>query len=1220
MKKNHTISHINPLRPTLTAQSNQHWGNLYGSSPGLVISRAARKAPLIVITPDSISAQRLAEDIQFYAGADLPLLHFPDWETLPYDVFSPHQDIISNRLTTLYHLPNMEYGVLVLPVSVLMHRLAPTDYVRSESLLITTGQDSENLHDKLKRSGYRRVEQVVEHGEFSARGQILDVFPMGSDLPYRINLLDEKVNNICHFDQETQRSQKTVFEDKDFLQQTLASIRLLPAREFPLNEESIQLFRNQWRTEFGGNPIQCSTYQDICSALAPAGVEYYLPLFFKETQTLFDYLPTKSVIITLEGVLGQAEQFWREVGERYERLCHNIMRPILPPDKLFLQANQVFASFKPFPHINLNQDETDKSGSVNFSTSPPPSLLVDARASQPLSAFKDFLGAFQGRILIAAETMGRRESVLELFKKYELKPTVVENWQAFLQSDAPLCLTVAPLEQGLLLEKIPLKSPLKKEEKKGGKENSQISLFQKEAISQFEAEAEHGREKGGIEKGGIEKGRENEWGISSLAVISETQLFGERVAQRRLRKKTLQDAIVRDLTELNIGAPVVHEDHGVGRYQGLISLEIGGIEAEFLQLEYAKQDKLYVPVSSLHLINRFTGMNPEKAPLHRLGTGQWEKAKRKANQKATDVAVELLDIYAKRAAQEGHIFKIDQNDYQRFAQAFPFEETPDQQEAIKAVFEDMVSNSPMDRLICGDVGFGKTEVAMRAAFIAAFDGKQVAMLVPTTLLAQQHYQTFQDRFADDPIRVEQLSRFISPKQQKEISKAVADGKVDIIIGTHTLLNKTFKFNNLGLVIIDEEHRFGVKQKDKFKSLRSEVDILTLTATPIPRSLNMALSDLRDLSIIATPPLGRLAVKTFIKEWQDVIIIEAILRELKRGGQVYFIHNEIDSINRMAQKVENLVPEARVQVAYGKMRESQLEHIMQDFYHRRFNVLVSTTIIETGIDIPTANTIIINRADKLGLAQLYQLRGRVGRSHHLAYAYLIIPPRKTMNEEAQKRINAIESLEELGMGFTLATHDLEIRGGGELLGSEQSGHIQEIGYNLYTELLERAVNALKSGQQLDHPLSLNTEINLHAPALLPSSYLPDVHTRLIMYKRIANAPELQTLNEIQVEIIDRFGVMPNSAKALISITELKIMAAKLGIRKIDFGEQGGTILFDENTAIDPQQIITLIQSNPARYQLEGEKKLHLSLELPEFSARCEFLETVLNQLTAVREKG
>jgi transcription-repair coupling factor (superfamily II helicase) len=1151
---NTTIYH-SPLQLTLTTHPTQRhdWGNLFGSSAGLVLSQAAQQAPLIVITPDTRSAQRLVEEIQFYADPSLRLLSFPDWETLPYDLFSPHQDIISDRLTTLYQLPALEQGVLILPVTTLMYRLAPINYVQANSLLITCGQhlNTDKFRQQLETSSYRCVSQVVEHGEFAVRGSLLDLFPMGSDTPYRIDLFDDKIDSIRCFDLENQRSQ-----------QTLSSIHLLPAREFPFTKEAITHFRSQWRTEFGKDPTRCPMYQDVTKGLAPAGIEYYLPLFFEQTQTLFDYLPPQSVIVTLPTVLDTAEQFWQEVTTRYELLRHDVERPILPPTKLFLQANEVFAAFRNYPQIHLQQEPTDKTGGLDFATSPPPNLPVEARAAQPLAAFQKFLQDFTGRILITAETTGRRESILELLRHHQITSQVITGWQEFLHHDAPLCLTVATLAQGLVLDQPP------------------------------------------------------------LAIITETQFFGERVAQRRLRKKTTQrdaEAIVRDLTELTIGAPVVHEDHGVGRYHGLVKRDVGGITAEFLQLEYANQDKLYVPVTLLHLISRFTGMDPERAPLHRLGTGQWEKAKRKAAQKVTDVAAELLDIYARRAARPGHVFKPDHDAYRTFANAFPFEETPDQQTVIETVLADMYSPRSMDRLVCGDVGFGKTEVAMRAAFIAVLDGTQVAVLVPTTLLAQQHHQNFQDRFADWPVKIEQLSRFSSAKKQKETLKAVEEGQVDIVIGTHKLLQDNIKFKQLGLVIIDEEHRFGVKQKERFKALRAEVDILTLTATPIPRSLNQALSDLRDLSVIATPPTGRLAVKTFVQEWYGPTIIEAITRELKRGGQVYFLHNDIDTIEQMAQDVTNLVPVAQVRVAHGQMRERELEQVMRDFYHRRFNVLVCTTIIETGIDVPTANTIIINRADKLGLAQLYQLRGRVGRSHHRAYAYLIVPHRNLMTKDAVKRIEAISALEELGMGFTLATHDLEIRGAGELLGSEQSGHLQEIGFSLYTQLIERAVAALKSGQQpeLDRPLSQGTDLNLYVPALLPSNYLPDVHTRLILYKRIANAPDIQTLEDLQVEMIDRFGLLPDPAKALLKIAELKLQATPLGIRKIDFGAKGGYLLFEENTTVTPQRIVQLVQSQPRWYKFDGEKKLHLQLELPEFAARCQALEKVLAELKEVQ---
>lgn len=1145
-------NYVNPLFPPLTCLSerHQHWGRLYGSSVGLVLSQAAQSVPLVVITPDPLSAQHLIDDIQFYAGEGLSSLSFPDWETLPYDVFSPHQDIISERLTTLYQLPNLKRGVLVLPVTTIMHRLPPANYVQAYSLLIIQGQhlNAKKLREQLELSGYRCVSQVIEHGEFAVRGSLLDLFPMGSNVPYRIDLFDEEVESIRSFDPDTQRSQETVHE-----------IRFLPAREFPLTKESIALFRSQWRIEFGRDPTRCPVYQEVSTGWAPAGVEYYLPLFFEQTHSLFNYLPPQSILVTLPGVVQAAEQFWKEVSERYELLRHDIERPLLPPVKLFLQVNQVFAEFHHYPHILLHEEETVHPEAINFSTCPPPSLPVEARATHPLGTFQKFMDEFKGRFLIAAETLGRREILLELFKKYDFHPIVVENWQTFLHHEASLCLTVAPLEQGLILE-----------------------------------------------------------GEHPVAVISETQFFGERVVQRRLRKKIAQrdtEAIVRDLTELTIGLPVVHLDHGVGRYQGLVKMDMGGIAAEFLQLEYAQRDKLYVPVTSLHLISRFTGVDPEHAPLHRLGSGQWEKAKRKATQKAYDVAVELLDIYARRTARQGHLFKKDDEAYRAFVEGFPFEETPDQEDAIEAVLHDMYSAQPMDRLICGDVGFGKTEVAMRATFIAVLDSQQVAVLVPTTLLTQQHYQNFLDRFADWPIRIEQLSRFSSAKQQKETLKAIEEGKVDIIIGTHKLLQENVKFKKLGLVIIDEEHRFGVKQKERFKALRAEVDVLTLTATPIPRSLNMALSNLRDLSVIATPPAGRLAVKTFVKEWHVPTIVEAITRELKRGGQVYFLHNDIDSIERMAQEVQKFVPDARVHIAHGKMRERELERVMQDFYHRRFNVLVCTTIIETGIDVPSANTIIINRADKLGLAQLYQLRGRVGRSHHRAYAYLIVPPRSEMTKDAIKRLDAISAIEELGMGFTLATHDLEIRGAGELLGDEQSGHMQEIGFTLYTELLERAVEAIKSGRQpeLERPIPHGTEINLYTPVLLPNTYLPDVHTRLIMYKRIAHAPHMEALSDIQIEMIDRFGLLPEPTKALIKIAELRLRATPLGIRKIEFSAEGGYLLFDETTSVSPECIIRLIQAHPQQYKLE-KQKFRLLFQLPEFSDRCQVLESIFNSLS------
>jgi len=1149
-----TLSVLSPTFNCLTGHR-QAWGNLHGSSMGLVISQIAQQhaLPLIIITDTMLAAQRLTDDIRFYAGESLPLLNFPDWETLPYDLFSPHQDITSERLTTLYHLPAIKQGVLVLPINTLMHRLPPTDYVRANSLLVKQGQtlDLEQFRLDLEKNGYRYVSEVREHGEFSVRGGLFDLFPMGSDEPYRLELFDDEIDTIRSFDPETQRSREK-FE----------SIHLLPAREFPFNETAIDRFRRQWAEHFSGTPSRCPIYQDVTARLAPAGIEYYLPLFFEQTHTLFEYLPANSLLFTTADIAATADQFWQEVNERHGQLCHDLERPILPPTQLFLQTNEIFAALKHYPHILLHTDTTDKAGGINFDCAPPPQLQVEGQAAQPLAAFEAFFGDLQGRLLLVAETTGRRESLLELFQKYDWTPILINSWTDFLDSDEPLCITVAPLEQGLQLN--------------------------------------HTRSDGTTE---------------SLVIISETQLFGERVVQSRRRKRTNRDTenIVRDLAELTIGAPVVHEQYGVGRYQGLMKLD--GVDNEFLQLEYANQEKLYVPVASLHLISRFMGADPDHAPLHRLGSGQWERAKRKAAKQVSDVAVELLDIYAKRAARQGYAFTRDERAYLAFAQAFPFEETPDQQEAIDAVLSDMHAAQPMDRLVCGDVGFGKTEVAMRAAFTAINDNRQVAVLVPTTLLAQQHYQNFLDRFADWPIKVEQLSRFRSKKQQDAALAQLEEGEIDLVIGTHKLLQKSIKFKNLGLVIIDEEHRFGVKQKERFKELRAEVDILTLTATPIPRSLNMALSNIRDLSIIATPPSRRLAIKTFVKQWQAAVIKEAIQRELKRGGQVYLVHNNIETIEKQAEEVRQLVPEARVNIAHGQMRERELEQVMQDFYHRRFNVLVCTTIIETGIDVPSANTIIINRADRMGLAQLYQLRGRVGRSHHRAYAYLITPPRKAMTKDAQKRLDAIEALEDLGVGFTLATHDLEIRGAGEFLGDEQSGHMQEIGYSLYTELLERAVLALQEGREpeLEQPLAQGTEIDLHEPALLPNDYLPDVHMRLILYKRIANAENLAALQDLQVEMIDRFGLLPEAAKRLLGITELKLLATPLGVRKIDLGSEGGYLLFDDDPQLDPMKVVKLVQTQPQRYRLEGQNKLRLVWSQPDFAKRYATLVELLQHL-------
>jgi transcription-repair coupling factor (superfamily II helicase) len=1147
-----------PFHPLLPDSARQpiHWRELYGSSLGLAAAEAARRhpGPVLILAADTPEASRLEYELRFFTGdaPERPVLSFPDWETLPYDSFSPHQDIVSQRLATLYQLPGLKQGVLVVPVSTLMNRLPPRRYLQAHSLILDRGDelDLNEMRRRLENSGYRCVSQVMEHGEFAVRGGLLDLFPMGSALPYRIDFFDEQVDSLRTFDPETQRSLDAV-----------DNIRLLPAREFPLDEEAVTRFRQNYRLRFEGNPQNSPLYRDVSDGLAPPGIEYYLPLFFDETASLLDYLSEETLVIATAGVTAAAEHFWQEINERYESLRYNPERPLLAPADAFIAPEALHQAMSGFRRVEVDPFAESANGhSCRFATRAPPPLPIVARAEQPAETLLRFMNGFAGRLLFAAESPGRRETLLDLLKGHDLQPALVEGWQSFLTGDARLGLTVAPLEQGLLLDDPP------------------------------------------------------------LAIISEAQLFGEQALQRRRRRTARTrdaDAVIRDLTELDLGAPVVHEDHGVGRYLGMQTLTVGGITTEFITIEYAGGDKLYVPVSSLHLISRYSGAAPEQAPLHKLGSDQWVKAKRRAAEKVRDVAAELLDIYARRAARQGHAFAAPDAQYRAFTAAFPFEETPDQESAINATLSDMTRAQPMDRLICGDVGFGKTEVAMRAAFLAVQGGRQVAVLVPTTLLAQQHYQNFQDRFADWPVRIESLSRFRSAKEQSAVLQGLESGTVDIVIGTHKLLQSKLAFKRLGLVIVDEEHRFGVRQKEWLKSLRSEVHILTLTATPIPRTLNMALSGMRDLSIIATPPSRRLAIKTFVREWDGGLIREACLRELKRGGQVYFLHNEVKTIDKTARELAALVPEARIQIAHGQMRERDLERVMLDFYHHRFNVLVCTTIIETGIDIPNANTIIIHHADHFGLAQLHQLRGRVGRSHHQAYAYLVVPPRKLMTADAVKRLEAIESLEDLGAGFTLATHDLEIRGAGELLGEEQSGQMHEIGYTLYTQLLERAVQALKSGREprLDAPLNHGAEVDLRLPALIPDDYLPDVHARLVMYKRIASADSQEALDELQVEMIDRFGLLPEPAKNLFRATALKLRAQALGIRKLEAGPTGGRLLFDSEPNVDPAVVIRLIQTQPKTYKLDGQDKLRFTMEMPEREQRFAALETLLDRLSA-----
>ncbi len=1147
-------SPFDPELPDKVA-SRRYWGRLHGSSRALALISAVEKSGklIVVVTSDLNSSRQILEELQFYKATEstYPILSFPDWETLPYDMFSPYQDIISQRLATLVTVSSLETGILVVPVSTAMHRLMPGDFLRANSLVLNRGQNLklDEFRSNLQNNGYRMVSQVSEHGEVAIRGSLLDIYPMGSEMPYRVDLFDQEIDSIRVFDAESQRSLDKV-----------ESISVLPAREVPMSDEHIALFRKNWRARFEGNPNNSPIYRDISEGIAPAGIEYYLPLFYEETYSLFDHLQENCLVAFDEDARDAAESFWLDVEERYEQRRHDLERPLLVPKEAFYNPDQFLTRVKPFEQIHISNmaHEGKRAGNVNFTSRLPVKLSIIARAEEPLGILRRFMEEFSGRLLFVAESAGRRETMLEIFNSHGLYLKQFSSWLEFLEDDAPNGLTVAPLEQGMILDD------------------------------------------------------------PRIAVISEAQLFGERAQQKRLRvrKKQDTDAIVRNLTELTIGAPVVHEDHGVGRYLGLVTLSVEDIPAEYIFLEYDQGDKLYVPVASLDLISRYTGADAEHAPLHRLGSGQWQKARRKAAERVIDVAAELLELHARRASRPGHKFQLDEEASIAFAQGFPFEETAGQIDAINDVIADMTEAKAMDRLICGDAGFGKTEVAMRAAFIVVNNHKQVAMLVPTTLLAQQHYQNFKDRFADWPVQIEVLSRFQSKKQQDQAIQGLANGKVDIVIGTHKLLQDSIRYAQLGMVIIDEEHRFGVRQKEAFKSLRAEVDVLTLTATPIPRTLNLALSELRDLSIIASPPSRRLAVKTFVQEWNDGVLQEALLREIKRGGQVFVLHNKVEDIESMAVKIGALIPEARVQVAHGQMPEKQLEQVMLDFYHRRFNILVCTTIIETGIDVPSANTIIINRADKFGLAQLYQLRGRVGRSHHRAYAYLVVPPRKAMTRDAHKRLEAIESLEELGIGFTLATHDLEIRGAGEILGEGQSGQIHEIGFGLYMELLDRAVKAMREGKQpeLDRPLDHGTEIDLHIAALIPEDFLPDVHTRLIMYKRIASVSDEDELRELQEEMIDRFGLLPEALKNLFEIARLKLSATPLGIRKIELGSTGGRLHFHEQTSIDTGQLINLIQSQPQRYKLDGQNKLRITEDIPDGAERFRILADLLDSIT------
>ena len=1134
----------------------QQWGQLKGSSRALAVSQAYKqhKGPVVVITADTPSAMKLQRELAWFLDNDRSVTTlFPDWETLPYDMFSPHQDIVSQRMETLYRMANEPRGIFIVPVNTLMQRLAPVDYLNKYLLMVHKGDtlDREQFRRNLEQAGYLHVNQVMSHSEFSIRGSIIDLFPMGSDRPFRIDLFDDEIDSIRYFETENQRSADAVDE-----------IRLLPAREFPTDKAALSAFRARYLETFDSNSSQESVLSQVSKGTMPGGIEYYLPLFFDHTATLFDYLHDNAVLMLHGDVMDASEFYWADVAERYEQRRYDLSRPLLSPEALFLPVNQLFEQVKNWPRISLHTDALEeKAGKSNLGCESLKDIAFNPQKKQPAQALTEKMKAARNagsRVLFCAESQGRRENLLTLLNKAGIRPEAVQQFSAFIDSDVATGICV-----GLV-------------------ENS------------FELQREQG----------------------NILFITETELLGHKVSQRRLRDKrkaTDESAIIRNLAELSVGQPVVHFDHGVGRYTGLQTLDAGGVMTEYVCIEYAKQSKLYVPVSSLHLISRYTGGDVDHAPLNSLGSDAWTKAKQKAAEKVRDVAAELLNVYAKRAAKPGYAYDINWEDYQSFADSFPFEETPDQIQAINAVIQDMGSPQAMDRLVCGDVGFGKTEVAMRAAFLAANHGKQVAILVPTTLLAQQHFENFKDRFANWPFNIQVMSRFVSGKAQKSVVDGIKEGQVDIVVGTHKLLSSDIEFNDLGLVIIDEEHRFGVRQKEKFKSLRADVDILTLTATPIPRTLNMALSGMRDLSIIATPPARRLSIKTFVQQRNTSVIREAVMREILRGGQVYFLHNEVDTIEKTAKEIAEIVPEARIATGHGQMRERELETVMSDFYHQRYNVLVCTTIIETGIDVPTANTIIMDRADHLGLAQLHQLRGRVGRSHHQAYAYLLTPHPKRMTKDAAKRLEAIASLEDLGAGFALATHDLEIRGAGELLGDDQSGQIASIGFTLYMDMLDQAVTALKEGREpsLEDASANQTEIELRIPALLPDDYIADVNQRLSLYKQLASCQSKDAIDEFQVECIDRFGLLPLPAKQLIKVAELKLIAKRLGITKIDLTSIGGTIEFRENTPVDPGYIIQLVQTRSDTFRFEGSQKLRLVKKTETAEERLSLIENVLN---------
>ncbi|HFA7366275.1 TPA: transcription-repair coupling factor [Neisseria gonorrhoeae] len=1226
--------------PIPKPREKSRWFNLSQGSLPLALARyLPHKRLKAVLTQDAEQALRLQTAWRFFRPHDTAVF-LPDWETLPYERFSPHQDLVSERLSALWQIKSGAADVLFVPVATAMQKLPPVPFLAGRTFWLKTGQtlDIGRLKTDLVDAGYNHVSHVVAAGEFAVRGGIVDLFPMGSETPYRIDLFDDEIDSIKTFDTDTQRTISPVSE-----------IRLLPAHEFPTDSEAQKIFRSRFREEVDGNPNDAAVYKAVSNGHFGAGVEYYLPLFFEnELETLFDYIGEDALFVSLGDVHAEANRFWNDVKSRYAMAQGDETYPPLLPQHLYLSADVFAGRLK-----NYGQVLPDVSGKAHSL----PDLAVNRQSDEPLQALKDFQTAFDGRILLCAESLGRRETMLGFLQQNGLKAKPVSDWQGFLSAHEPLMITVAPLAYGFKLGGLqsssqqqtvpasegegkavtdqtefsasatnPLPSPLPQEREQSAaavSDGLKAAAVSTESSLYLVASDLHGQTRQQSAPSPVGEG----WGEgkavaaqSAIAVITESDLYQyvarSRVHNRRKKHAAVSDGLLRDLAEINIGDPVVHEEHGIGRYTGLVTMDLGGETNEMMLLEYAGEAQLYVPVSQLHLISRYSGQAHESVALHKLGSGAWNKAKRKAAEKARDTAAELLNLYAQRAAQSGHNFEINESDYQAFADGFGYEETEDQAAAIAAVIKDLTQAKPMDRLVCGDVGFGKTEVALRAAFVAVMGGKQVAVLAPTTLLVEQHAQNFADRFADFPVKVASLSRFNNSKATKATLKGMADGTVDIVIGTHKLVQDDIKFKNLGLLIIDEEHRFGVRQKEQLKRLRANVDILTMTATPIPRTLSMALEGLRDFSLITTAPSRRLAVKTFVKPFSEGSVREAVLRELKRGGQVFFLHNEVDTIENMRERLETLLPEARIGVAHGQLRERELEQVMRDFLQQRFNVLLCSTIIETGIDIPNANTIIINRADKFGLAQLHQLRGRVGRSHHQAYAYLLTP--EYITKDAEKRLDAIAAADELGAGFTLAMQDLEIRGAGEILGEGQSGEMMQVGFTLYTEMLKQAVRDLKKGRQpdLDAPLGITTEIKLHSPALLPEDYCPDIHERLVLYKRLAVCETVQKINAIHEELVDRFGLTEQPVKTLIESHHLRLAAKELGIDAIDATSEAVTVTFGKHHCIDPTGIILLIQTDK-KYRLAGADKLRFAAEMENIEVRINTVKTVLKTLQGKR---